>query len=133
MSKGKVDVSDLSNEIEKYLNKYVEDIHDQVVEVTENLTKQAVDDLINSSPRGKGRRGRPYYKGWESKIKIKGKQKYHRIIWNKTNYQLTHLLEYGHATRNGGRTKAIPHIEPIEQKYQVEYVNQITDKIRRTQ
>lgn len=131
MSNSKVDVSDLSNEISKYLDKYVEDIHDQVVEVTEDLTNKAVDELKETSPKGKGKRSTPYWRGWESKIKIKGKQKYHRVIWNKTNYQLTHLLEYGHATRNGGRTKAIPHIEPIEQKYQDEYLKQIVEKIRR--
>ena len=57
---------------------------------------------------------------------------YHKVIWNRTNYQLTHLLEFGHATRNGGRTRAIPHIRPVEEKYNVEFVDKLEKKIRRT-
>ena len=76
MSKDKVDVSELSSEISKYLDKYVEDIHDEVVSVTNDLTEQAVAELKEVSPRGKSK-VKPYHQGWESKIKIKGKQKYH--------------------------------------------------------
>ena len=99
MSKEKVDVKELSDTIMDYLNNYSEDIHNEVVEVTEDVTKKAIQELKETSPRGKGKRSKPYHLGWESKIQIKGKNKYHRVIWNKTNYQLTHLLEFGHATK----------------------------------
>ena len=131
MSSEKVDVNELSSAISNYLNNYVEDIHKDVVEVTEDLTEKAVMELKEKSPRGNSKI-KPYWQGWESKIKIKGKLKYHRVIWNKTNYQLTHLLEFGHATRDGKRTKAQPHIQPIEDKYQQEFVDLVTQKIRRT-
>lgn len=126
-------VDDISREISKYLDKYVEDIHDQVVEVTEDLSEQAVQDLKESSKSlfKTHNKSRPYWRGWEAKMKVKGKRKYHRVIWNRTNYQLTHLLEKGHTTRDGGHTTPKPHIQPVEQKYQAEYIKQIQDRIRR--
>ena len=121
----------LEEEIMKYLQDYEEDIEDSVKETTDTITKQAVQELKKISPRGKGTRKNPYYKGW---AKQKGKVsngKYTVKIHNKTNYQLTHLLEFGHATRNGGRTKAEPHIRPVEEKYNKLYEEKITTVIKR--
>lgn len=131
MSKA-IKADDLSKEIMKYLNNYKEDIEEDVIETVDDITKKARDELKQTSPRRKGTRQNPYYKGWAIKLSKKRTGEYHKVIWNKTNYQLTHLLEFGHATRNGGRTRAIPHIRPIEEKYNVEFVDKLKQKIRRS-
>ena len=122
---------ELQKELLKYLQEYKEDIEEDVVETVDEITKAAKEELKQTSPRGKGTRNNPYYKGWAVKLSKRKTGVYHKVIWNKTNYQLTHLLEFGHATRNGGRTRAIPHIRPIEEKYNVEFVDRIKNKIRR--
>lgn len=131
MSKA-IEASDLQKQVMKYLTEYREDIEDDVVEAVDKISKEARDELKRTSPRGKGTRKNPYYKGWAVKLQKKNNLQYHKVVWNKTNYQLTHLLEFGHATRNGGRTRAIPHIRPVEQKYNVEFVDLLKEKIRRT-
>ena len=123
---------DLQKEVMKYLKEYKEDIDDDVIETVDKVTKEARDELKQTSPRRKGTRENPYYKGWSVKLSKRKTGVYHKVIWNKTNYQLTHLVEFGHATRNGGRTRAIPHIRPVEEKYNVEFVDLLEKKIRRS-
>ncbi|MFQ8989189.1 MAG: hypothetical protein ACLR6T_11005, partial [Intestinibacter sp.] len=74
-----------------------------------------------------------YYKGWAIKNggRTRKKHYYGKTIWNRTNYQLTHLLEFGHATRNGGRTQAQPHIRKVEEKYGTKFADLLENKIRR--
>lgn len=126
-----IKAEELQKEVMKYLQEYKEDIDEEVVETVDEVTKEAKEELKQTSPRGKGTRENPYYRGWAVKLSKRRTGVYHKVIWNKTNYQLTHLLEFGHATRNGGRTRAIPHIRPVEEKYNVEFVDRIGKKIRR--
>lgn len=123
---------ELNKVVMDYLKDYKEDIDEEVVEVVDEVTRKAKDELKQTSLRGEGSRTNPYYKGWAVKLSKKRTGVYHKVIWNRTNYQLTHLLEFGHATRNGGRTRAIPHIRPVEEKYNVEFVDKLEKKIRRT-
>lgn len=115
-----------------YLNNYKEEIDEDVKEATDEVTRKAKAELVQTSPRSGAARKTKYYKGWAIKLNKSKKETYSKVIWNKTNYQLTHLLEFGHTTRNGGRTKAIPHIQPVEEKYGVEFVDKLEKKIRRT-
>lgn len=52
MSK-KVKPEDLQSVLKDYLENYKEAIDEDVVEVTDEITKQAKQELINTSPRGK--------------------------------------------------------------------------------
>ena len=127
-----IKAEELSDVVMKYLDEYREEIQEDVEETTDEITKKAKDELRQTSPRSGVARKTKYFKGWSVKISERGATKYHKVVWNKTNYQLTHLLEFGHATRNGKkRTKAIPHIRPIEEKYNTEFVDLLEKRIRR--
>jgi hypothetical protein len=52
-------------------------------------------------------------------------------VYNKTDYQLTHLLEKGHAIAGGtGRVPAYPHIGPVERKYIPQYEERINEILK---
>lgn len=124
MSKA-IKVDALAKEITKALEGYADDISVVVEEAANKVGKEAVEEVKQKSPKKRG----SYSKGWALKKDKLGKSKYSVKIHNKTDYQLTHLLEFGHATRNGGRTKAIPHIRPVEQKYVKEYEQELKRKL----
>lgn len=125
-------VEDLAKEIEKYLNNYKEDIQEDVENVANEVSKEAVVELKQTSPKNQGTRKNKYYLGWTATKDRKSKNRFTIKIHNKTNYQLTHLLEFGHATRNGGRTKAIPHIRPAEEKFSKLYEERLKRAIERS-
>lgn len=105
------------------MNRILDDYSEEVVEVTQKainkVCRKTVQTLKNTSPKRPG--GGRYASGWASKTadgvrgKIKGK-----VVYNRTDYQLTHLLENGHVIANKwgtyGRTAPIKHIQPAEQE-----------------
>lgn len=83
--------------------------------VVDEYAEKCVGELKASSPKGKYHRQKPYAEGWATKKGKKKKGEYEVVVWNATNYQLTHLLENGHLIvnkRNGvGWASARPHID----------------------
>lgn len=130
-----IKVENLQKEVMKYLEDYVEDIEEGVEEVTDKVSKEAVAELKQTSPKRQGTRKNPYYKGWTIKNggKTRKRKYYSKVIWNKTNYQLTHLLENGHHKRDGtGWVEAKPHIGKVQEKYGLKFADLIEKKIRRS-
>lgn len=114
---------DIANEIAKALTDYTTEVVEEIEEIAEKVAEETVNTLKVTSPQG--RRSR-YGKGWRKKKDGKG-----YIIFNATDAGLTHLVEKGHAKRNGGRTKAQNHIENAEQTAIKDFENKIERAIKR--
>lgn len=121
----KVNVKGISKEFAKILSEYKEEVEEGISIAGDKVAKNTVSNLKKNSPKRK-KNGGEYAKGWRITT-IKGK----RIIHNKTKYQLTHLLENGHAKVNGGRVQGKPHIKPAEEQAIKEYVSEVEKVIKR--
>ncbi len=136
----KVSINNLSSEIMKALQEYKDDITNEVKEVSGKLIKEASKELKSISPKsnktvklkgGTSVLSGSYAKSWSTKNGKKAKDIYSKVAYNREHYRLTHLLEFGHANRDGTRTKPIPHIRKTEDKYKEKFVEELERKIRR--
>ncbi len=114
-------IEDLSREISQALKDYTEEVTEGLEEAKEAAAKNAVKKLKQRSPKDTG----DYARGWRAK-----KMGRAWVVHNATDYQLTHLLEHGHAKRGGGRVAGIPHIGPVEEEAIQEYVQKSEKVIR---
>lgn len=94
-------------------------IDDNLQAVFDDVGKEAAQKLRDTSPvNPKGRHSGRYRKGWvyESNKRPNGRKAY-GVVRNKTDPQLTHLLEYGHPiVRSGkvvGNVAPREHIRPV--------------------
>lgn len=122
-----INSNELAETISKELKRWADDKTDKIEKYTKELSIDGKNQLksVDLSGESGGRSWlQNYSKNWRVKNQS-GKNYASYVIHNgdKNNqtYRLTHLLEYGHATRNGGRTRAFPHIENVNQYVQKEY------------
>lgn len=119
-------------QINEILNDYKDDIQQGISNIAQEVAKEDVNKLKNTTTTYKVRSG-DYNKGWSVKT-TRGMNTISCIVHNKDQYQLTHLLEYGHQIkRNGtkvGDAKAYPHIEPVEKQSNEQYTRKVESLIR---
>lgn len=123
-------MDDLETKLRKVLETYADDINSSIPEAVKKCANAAKGTLKSTSPRSKGKASfgsKHYADQWAVRQEI-GRLSAGAIIYNKSpTYRLAHLLENGHAKRNGGRVAAIPHIKPVEETA----VSMIESEIRR--
>lgn len=123
MSK-KVSIDDLSNAILEELKNYEGVTEEAAWKGVSDTSQTALKKLRSAHPAGSGEYGSwdKYNRGWTV---MKTKRDKTATIHNATDYRLTHLLEKGHATVNGGRTRAFPHIAPVAEACEDELIKNI--------
>ena len=116
------EIKGITGEIQKALQAYAYNVSNEITEAKDDVSKTFKKDVENDSPELTG----SYEKGWRIK-----KFKKSNIIYNKTDYQLTHLLEHGHVKINGGRTDARIHIRPNEEKSVKEFLKRVEKAVKK--
>ena len=121
------------------INDILDDIHTVLQDDYEGAAKEISRECVQrlKAVRWKTNTGKNYSATWTLKRdKHSGGHLGTWIVHNSKNYQLTHLLENGHAVVNakgntGKRAAAHKHIEPVYEWAQQELVHQIEMKLGR--
>jgi len=127
MARKKCTLATLGDAIADILKEYEGEVVDKTQEITAAVTKKGANALRNESlsmfnnvdlPRGR------YGTGWTSQVET-GRFSAQGTIYNAKYPGLPHLLENGHANRNGGRTPGRVHIKPVEDMVTQEYIRKV--------
>ena len=108
----RVSVDQMADAIMDGLMEYAE----LAVDVMKGCVKKAGNTVKKETQAGAPVRTGKYKKSWTVKRQRETSNTLEVVVHSRNRYQLTHLLEKGHAKRGGGRVRAVPHIAPAEEK-----------------
>ena len=109
----KVKVDDLASTIMEGLKEYADFASEEMKQAVRKSGNLVRNEIKQTAPVGESGK---YHQSWRVKAERETSQSLQLVVHSKTRYQLAHLLEKGHAKRNGGRVPGQPHIAPAEEK-----------------
>ena len=120
MAKTYKSVNDFTGEVAKILKGYADEVSDLTTQAVMKTAYEAEDQLHVAGEFKNGVKSK-YRKGWT--ITFRETRFYTEAIVHNKDYQLTHLLESGHAKWLWGRStneevRAFPHIEQVNEEAQ---------------
>ena len=106
-----VSVDQLADAINAALQEYATLAAEDMKKCISDAGKTIRKEIRSHAPKESGQ----YGKSWRVKKMAEDSQTVEYIVYSPKRYFLAHLLEHGHAKRNGGRVSARPHIAPAEE------------------
>lgn len=128
----KTSINNLDKAFMDILDAYKNATDESVKKAVTKVGKECVKELKNAHPTRSGKYGswNAYNSTWAVTQTKRDKREHHEAtVHNTKHYQLTHLLENGHAKVNGGRTQSFPHIAPVAEKAEERLINAIKDEV----
>lgn len=108
--------------LKEYADLATEDLKKAVRKAGTSVKK----DIQENAPKDTG----TYAKSWTVKKIKESANSLELVVHSRNRYQLSHLLEFGHAKRGGGRVSGKAHIAPAEERA-VETLEQEIEKALR--
>lgn len=119
----KTTIDKLAADVEKILKDYAEDTNKDMTKLVKEFGKKGA-KAVKSASSGIGGK---YASGWTSQVEETRQGAVATIYSNRPG--LPHLLEKGHATRNGGRVAGRTHIAPVEEKLVEEFTKAVQNDL----
>ena len=107
----KVSIDGLADAVAQELAEYSELTTETVKKAVRKAGNTVRNGIKNGAPVKTGK----YAKSWTARKTKETSTALEVTVYSPSRYMLAHLLEHGHAKRNGGRTRAFPHIAPAEE------------------
>lgn len=126
MANQKIPIDGLADAIAKELAAYNQEVTDGMKDAIKEAAKACKNQIKQNSPVLTG----SYRKGWTDKVMYDGREDIRVTVYNRTDYQLAHLLEHGHAKVNGGRVAGKAHIGPAAQDAEDKLLREIQVVVR---
>lgn len=122
-----VKIDDLASAITKELTDYKQKVTDGIKREVETAAKECKNEIQQNSPVDTG----SYREGWKKQTVYEGAEDIRINVYNRTDYQLAHLLEYGHAKVNGGRVNGKPHIRPAAEQAEQKLLKKVKVMVKK--
>ena len=103
-------IDNLAEEVMKGLQEYSELVDDEMKKAVRKTATSVKKEISANAPHDTG----TYAKSWTSSKVKETSHNLQMTVHSRNRYRLAHLLEKGHAKRDGGRVSGKPHIEPAE-------------------
>lgn len=110
MATDRCKIDQMAHVIMEGLQEYADLATEDMKAAVKKAGNKAKSDVQAGAPARTGK----YKKSWAVKTTKENANAMEVTVHSKNRYQLAHLLEFGHAKRGGGRTRAFPHIAPAE-------------------
>lgn len=123
MASEKVSIGEMAGAILEGLEEYADLASLEMKTAVRKAGKSVKNNIQANAPKKTG----AYSKSWSVKTTKETSTSLELTVYSPKKYQIAHLLEFGHAKRDGGRTRAFPHIAPAEEAG----VKQLEDDIER--
>lgn len=121
--------NEIAKQVSALLLEYGDKVNEEVQKVLPGIVDEGVQELKQKSNTLFNRRSAPHYADSWTKKEWKNSKYYNGYTIHNKKYQLTHLLEKGHAKRNGGRVEGRPHIAPVEAATEKELIEGVIEAV----